>query len=323
MDNRPFRTTRRLQNFGSGQKLDWYRITNKSSSPVRVDIFDEIGYMGQTAQDFIRDISGVSGDVDLHISSPGGDIFEGVAIYNSLKQRKGTVSVVVDGLAASAASFIAQAASPGQLKMAPHSQLMIHEGYAAAIGDSNDMRKMADLLDKASDNIASIYAERSGKPADYWRSAMRSETWYSDAEAVSAGLADGILGQDPPQNTWDLSVYNSAVPDAKPKKKKLQNAKYNTDDRKRMASAGQAMEDGSYPIADAEDLDNAIHAVGRGGADHDSIRAHIIKRADALGLSSRIPDNWNSDGSLKAAENLSDFELMTKVLIDALIKEAK
>lgn len=75
--------------------------------------------------------------------------------------------------------------------------------------------------------------------------------------------------------------------------------KYNAKDRKAMAQSGQAMSDGSYPIKDAEDLQNAIHAVGRGNADHDAIRRHIMARAKALGLSADIPDNWNADGSLK------------------------
>lgn len=76
-------------------------------------------------------------------------------------------------------------------------------------------------------------------------------------------------------------------------------AKYNADDLRRMAANGQAMDDESYPIADLEDLDRAIRAVGRGGADHDAIRRHIIRRAKALGASSEIPDNWAADGSLK------------------------
>jgi len=82
-------------------------------------------------------------------------------------------------------------------------------------------------------------------------------------------------------------------------------AKYTADELKAMVAKGHALKnangDPSYPIADAEDLDNAIHAVGRGGADHDTIRQHIIKRAKALGLSSKIPDNWNADGSLKGS----------------------
>ena len=76
-------------------------------------------------------------------------------------------------------------------------------------------------------------------------------------------------------------------------------AKYNADEKRAMAANGQAMKDESYPIADEDDLDKAIHAVGRGGADHDAIRRHVIKRAKALGKSSSIPDNWNADGSLK------------------------
>jgi hypothetical protein len=78
-------------------------------------------------------------------------------------------------------------------------------------------------------------------------------------------------------------------------------AKYNADDLKRMAGNGQAMKDESYPIGDAEDLDKAIHAVGRGGAGHNAIRRHVIARAKALGKSSMIPDNWAADGSLKEA----------------------
>ena len=81
-------------------------------------------------------------------------------------------------------------------------------------------------------------------------------------------------------------------------------AKYKQADRDRMAKAGQAMSDGSYPIADEEDLGKAIHAVGRGGASHDAIRKHIIARAKALGLSKQIPDNWNADGSLKESNAL-------------------
>lgn len=79
-------------------------------------------------------------------------------------------------------------------------------------------------------------------------------------------------------------------------------AKYSQSDRDDMAANGKAMTDGSYPIADEEDLDNAIRAVGRGKATHDTIRKHIMERAKALGLTSKIPDNWNADGSLAADE---------------------
>lgn len=205
---RPLRSTRRLQNLAGGAPR-WWSIKNVANAPTLVSIYDEIGFFGVSAGDFLAELAGVDGDLDVHLNSPGGDVFDAIAIYNQLKARKGNVSVTVDGLAASAASFIAQAASPGMLKMAPHATMMIHDGFAAGIGNAADMRELADQLDAASDNIAAIYAERSGKPAAYWRAKMQATTWYKDQEAVDDGLADGVVGRDGPSNTWDLSVFNA------------------------------------------------------------------------------------------------------------------
>lgn len=99
-------------------------------------------------------------------------------------------------------------------------------------------------------------------------------------------------------------IHNAAVRKAEPEPTDvdLAKAKYDAADLKRMAANGQAMKDESYPIADREDLDRAIRAVGRGGAEHDAIRRHVISRAKSLGASSDIPDTWNADGSLKKSE---------------------
>lgn len=160
----------------------------------------------------MAEVSTIPGDIELHLNSPGGDVFDGIAIFNQLKaaQARGTVSIVVDGLAASAASFIMMAASPGQLRMCPNARAMIHDGFGMAIGNAADMREMADLLDDASDNIASMYAARTGKPAAYWRAKMQTETWYSPEQAMAEGLIDGIVGQAATSNAWDLSVYGNA-----------------------------------------------------------------------------------------------------------------
>lgn len=210
---RPLRSTRRLQNL-VGVLPRWWKIDNKAAAtgPTLVSIYDEIGLYGVSAADFLSEMRQISGDIEMHINSPGGDVFDGIAIYNQLKQaqKNGTVHIVVDGLAASAASFIAQAASPGHLEMAPHSQLMIHDGFAMGIGNAADMRDLAGQLDKASDNIAAIYADRTGKPAAYWRDLMRNETWLSDHEAVSIGLADRVqgTGEEGDGGSWDLSVFD-------------------------------------------------------------------------------------------------------------------
>lgn len=216
---RPLRSTRRLAN-KMGTRPGWYSITNAATAglPTQVSIYDEIGFFGVAAGEFMADLKGVNGDIELHINSPGGDVHDGLAIYNQLKQRSGDIHVIIDGLAASAASFIAMAASPGQLQVAPHAQMMVHNGFSMAIGDAADLRKTADLLDMITGEIASIYAERSGKPVDFWLGQMAAETWYTDKAAVEAGLADSIHGQAPARAAWDLTVYSTApgVSDATP-----------------------------------------------------------------------------------------------------------
>jgi ATP-dependent Clp endopeptidase proteolytic subunit ClpP len=211
---RPLRSTRRLQLQNLTSALPkWYSVVRNQSGPTMVSIYDEIGFFGVSAADFMAEVSQIPGDIELHLNSPGGDVFDGIAIYNQLKaaQARGTVSIIVDGLAASAASFIAMAASPGALEMCPNARMMIHDGFGMAIGNAADMREMADLLDDASDNIASMYAERTGKPAAYWRAKMQTETWYSPDQAAADGLIDGIYGQKPkPSNAWDMSVFANA-----------------------------------------------------------------------------------------------------------------
>lgn len=207
---RPLRTTRRVANWG--QRPGWFNVKMQAEDgtrPLLVHIFDEIGFWGVSAQDFVNQLLEHDGDLEMHINSPGGDIFDGIAIYNTIKQRSGENKIIIDGLAASAASFIAQAASPGKLFIAPHGQMMIHDGFAMAIGNAADMRETAELLDKASDNIAGIYADRTGRDKDYWREQMRAETWYGDQESVDAGLADAILGHTgEPASGFNLEVFD-------------------------------------------------------------------------------------------------------------------
>ena len=384
---RPLRSVRRLANLTSGLPK-WYSITNSAAGgPALVSIYDEIGFYGVPAAAFLDDLHQVPGDIELHLNSPGGDIYEGLAIYNGLLQarKRGDVRVIVDGLAASAASFIAMAASPGRLEIGQRARMMIHDGFCMAIGNAADMRELADQLDAESDNIAAIYADRTGKPVAYWREKMRAETWYTDEQAVAEGLADKVHGRDDdPSSQWDLSVFSryrnadgghdgwlqrdgkwvfdpmndgdddyqastdtdhdywsadgeqlKPIPAGPPgsgkaakpmpaKKGKgsgnktyqrFLNEKYSAEDRRRMAKSGEAMPDGSYPVADEEDLTSAIRAVGRGSGDHDAIRRHIIKRARALGHEDAIPDNWNSDGSIS---DLADTGLLASALLTAL-----
>jgi ATP-dependent protease ClpP protease subunit len=158
-----------------------------------VYLYGEVGWEIR-AEDVAAQLATVNGDATAYISSPGGDVWEGLTCYNVLRRHPGQLTVVVDGLAASAASFIAQAASPGQLFMSPGSMMMCHEAWAFAGGPASELRATAALLDKATLSIAEIYAERSGRPAADWLAMMRDETWFSDQEAVAALLADAVAG---------------------------------------------------------------------------------------------------------------------------------
>jgi ATP-dependent protease ClpP protease subunit len=162
-----------------------------ADAPAELLIYDEIGFWGICAIDVVAALGGL-GDGDLHVrvNSPGGDVFDGIAIHNALLAHPGTVTVTVDGLAASAASLISMAGD--RVIMSRASQMMVHDASGLAIGNAADMTSMAELLDKISDMIAGVYADRAGGEVAAWRDIMRAETWYAPAEAVAAGLADAM-----------------------------------------------------------------------------------------------------------------------------------
>ncbi len=153
--------------------------------------------------------------IEVFVNSPGGDVYDGVAIRNALRQHKARVVVTIDGLAASAASFIAVAGD--EVIMGENAELMIHEAWSIAIGDAADMRTAADDLDRISDNIAGMYAAKAGGDPSAWRALMKAETWYSAPEAVAAGLADRLDSDDTDTaNLFDLSMYAHAGRKAAP-----------------------------------------------------------------------------------------------------------
>ncbi|MFF3511539.1 head maturation protease, ClpP-related [Streptomyces sp. NPDC002573] len=169
----------------------WYRITNAASDDeAEVMLYDEIGgWFGQTADQFIADLKGVTAkNLRVRVNSPGGSVFEGIAIANALRSHPANVTVQVDGIAASIASVIAMAGD--RVEMAPNTMLMIHDASGVCIGDASDMEEMGELLDLISDNIADAYAARAGGTREDWRARMQAETWYLPEDAVEAGLAD-------------------------------------------------------------------------------------------------------------------------------------
>ncbi len=236
MDLSRLKTTRTIANLRAGRN-DWYRIVKAQAPdvPTQVMVYDEIGYWGVSAQDFINEMKNVTGPVDLHLNSPGGEVFDGLAIYQYLAGR-GDVTTYVDSLAASIASVIAMAGT--EIVIGRNASMMIHDGFGLCIGNAADMREQANLLDRVSDNIADVYAARTGKPKDHWRDLMLAESWFFGQEAVDAGLADRLAKTparpqpdesrpDDAKTTaahFDLSVFRN-TPD------RLKTAAVNTDTR--------------------------------------------------------------------------------------------
>ncbi|WP_241507904.1 head maturation protease, ClpP-related [Pseudomonas aeruginosa] len=155
-------------------------------------MYDEIGVWGITALQFARDLKAM-GDltkINLHIHSPGGDVFEGTAIYNLLRNHPASVDVYIDGLAASMASVIAMAGDT--IYMPENAMMMVHKPWGIQGGDADDMRRYAELLDKVEDTLVMAYANKTGKSADDIKALLKEETWMNGREAVAAGFADQL-----------------------------------------------------------------------------------------------------------------------------------
>jgi ATP-dependent protease ClpP protease subunit len=199
-----------------------FEIRNAASGDeVELLVYDEIdSWWGVSASDVITELAQVTApNLRVRINSPGGSVFEGLAIANALRAHPSNVIVQVDGLAASIASVIAMAGD--RLVMMPNSMIMVHEASGICFGNATDMQQMADVLSKISDNIAGAYAAKAGGTAEDWRGVMRAETWYLAEDAVTAGLADEVIsaapaGDDDPDMhaRWDLTVYGYRGPEA-------------------------------------------------------------------------------------------------------------
>ncbi|MGD2042038.1 MAG: Clp protease ClpP [Acidimicrobiia bacterium] len=195
-------------------RRDWYRIENKANSGIAdVYIYGEIGYFGVTADSFVREFDALDVDaVNLRINSPGGEVGDGLAIYEAVKRKSATcdVTAYVDGFALSAASFILQGATTRVASTS--SFVMVHNASGLAVGTAADMRELADVLDKMTASVAGIFAARTGTPVQSWLDAMNAETWYTGDEAEAAGLVDRVESGGEEVDTattdsWDLSIF--------------------------------------------------------------------------------------------------------------------
>lgn len=190
----------------------WYEIRARSSG-TEVLIYDEIGAYGVSAKGFLAELGALPDGVpiDLRLNSPGGSVFDAVAIYNALKRHEGAITVWIDGIAASAASYIAMAGD--EIVMPENAFMMIHDPSGLVMGTAEDMRATAEALDKVKGSLIQGYAAKSGKPDDEIAIMMAAETWLDAKDALDLGFIDRIAAPVKLAASFDVARFRNAPPE--------------------------------------------------------------------------------------------------------------
>lgn len=189
----------------------WYEFKAKAdANETEVLLYDEIGGFGVSASRFISELQAVpkTNRLVLRIHSPGGSVLDGNAIFTTLKNWPGGITTHIDGLAASMATVVALAGEP--VKMAGNGIFMIHNVSAGAYGDSEDMRRMADITDKIQETIVAVYVAKTGMSRRKVMQMMDAETWLTASEAKDLGFVDEITGDLAMAAKFDPKVFRNA-----------------------------------------------------------------------------------------------------------------
>lgn len=189
----------------------WYAICARATG-AEVAIYDEIGACGVSAKGFLAELGALpeGTPIDLRLNSPGGSVFDAVAIHNALKRHAGTVTAWIDGIAASAASYVAMAGD--EIVMPENAFLMIHDPAGLVMGTAADMRAMAEALDKVGGSLAAGYAAKSARPIDEIAALMAAETWLDASEALALGFADRLVEPVRIAARFDIARFRNAPP---------------------------------------------------------------------------------------------------------------
>ena len=195
----------------------WFDLTESTSDTDEFQIYDIIGSdmwgEGLRAIDFINRVkNSTKPNINIRINSPGGDVFDGIAIYTNLIDSKKNIKTICDGIAASSASIIFTAGT--EREMPTGSMLMIHKAWTFAMGNDRDMIKAADRLQKVDDQLVSIYHERSKYDEKKIKKMMEEETYIDGKEAVEMGFATSVPeGLKIAALKWDKNLL-PGIPDS-------------------------------------------------------------------------------------------------------------
>ena len=185
--------------------MNWYEIHNENKLS-KIYIYDSIGKWDISAQQFIKDLEKCEQDIEIHLNSPGGDVFEGFAIYNAIAQSDKNIFVYIDGIAASIASVIAMAAK--KIFISKNGSIMIHNVSSYAQGKRKDIEKTLKVMEQLETQINAIYVERTGISSEEITNMMDDETWFNADEAVEKGFADQVVTSKKTKNNWDMGILN-------------------------------------------------------------------------------------------------------------------
>lgn len=259
----------------------WYEISARATG-VQIAIYDEIGAFGVSAKGFLAELGAApeGAPIDLRLNSPGGSVFDAVAIHNALRRHPGAVTVWIDGIAASAASYVAMAGD--EIVMPENAFLMIHDPAGLVAGTAGDMRAMAEALDKIKTTLVRGYAGRTGRPEDEIAALMSAETWFDASDALAAGLATRIADPVRMAARFDIARFRNAPPEL------VEAVNAPEADQPHAAQADQGAQDHRDPGAEADSADNdsgpepAPHSDPDPAPDASLIRAQAVAHARAV-----------------------------------------
>ncbi len=186
---------------------DWYSIKNISSDEAEIRIYDVIGWPYIEADMFVNELDKIDAShITVAINSPGGDVFDGVAIYNALRMHPAEITTRNDGLAASISGYILLAGD--EVQIVENAYFMMHQPWALAVGDYRDLAKQSDLLKRIGAALGKAYMDKAGLKAGEVQDMMDEETWFIGQELVDKGLADSVVGGSGESASFDLGMFN-------------------------------------------------------------------------------------------------------------------
>lgn len=228
-------------------KPDWFKVQAISDDETEIMIYDVIGWPFISADDFVRALADITAKtVTVRINSPGGDVWDGMAIFNALKTYNGKVVTRIEGIAASMASVIALAGK--EVQAYANTMYMIHEPYAFTAGNQYSLRELADILEKMSGQMIDIYSSNASPGKREIAQMMKDEAWLTAKEAKEKGFIDTVIDGKGAKAQFDLSMFsnvpdgldseNNQKPTTRDAEKALREAGYTRDEAKAIIAGG-------------------------------------------------------------------------------------